>query len=64
VHRTIPEVDVFGHDLVQCMLNRILFVWSILHPESGYVQGVNDLAAPFVLVFLGEQLHRMTDEIT
>ena len=24
------------------------------HPASGYVQGINDLAAPLVLTFLGE----------
>jgi hypothetical protein len=33
-------------------LVRLLFVWTIRHPASGYVQGINDLAVPFVLVFL------------
>jgi len=33
---------------------RILFVWSMRHPASGYVQGINDLAAPLILVFLTE----------
>lgn len=60
----MPEMDVFGHDIVQCLMTRVLYVWAIQHPESGYVQGVNDLLAPFVLVFLGEQLQRMTDEVT
>lgn len=54
VRRTMPEIPVFCHDLVQCMLSRILFVWSMKHPASGYVQGINDLASPFILVFLGE----------
>jgi len=35
------------------MLIRILFIWSMRHPASAYVQGINDLAAPLLLVFLG-----------
>lgn len=64
VHRTMPEMDVFGHDILQCLMTRVLYVRSSNCPESGYVQGMNDLIAPFVLVFLGEQLQRMTDEVT
>ena len=33
-------------------LERILYVWAIRHPASGYVQGINDLATPFFQVFL------------
>jgi len=33
-------------------LERILYVWSIRHPASGYVQGINDLVTPFFQVFL------------
>jgi hypothetical protein len=36
------------------MLNRILFIWAVRHPASGYVQGINDLCAPLLLVFLSE----------
>ncbi len=36
------------------MLIRILFSWTMRHPASGYVQGINDLAAPLILVFLTE----------
>ncbi len=36
---------------LQC-LERILYVWAIRHPASGYVQGINDLATPFFEVFL------------
>jgi Rab-GTPase-TBC domain len=35
----------------QC-LERILYVWAIRHPASGYVQGINDLVTPFFEVFL------------
>jgi hypothetical protein len=33
-------------------LERILYVWALRHPASGYVQGINDLATPFYEVFL------------
>jgi len=33
-------------------LERVLYVWAIRHPASGYVQGINDLATPFFQVFL------------
>ena len=29
---------------------------AIRHPASGYVQGINDLATPFLVVFLSEYL--------
>ena len=33
---------------------RILFIWAVRHPASAYVQGINDLCAPLLLVFLSE----------
>ena len=38
----------------QLLFERSLFVWSVRHPASGYVQGMNDLMQPFFLVFLAE----------
>jgi len=37
---------------VRQSLERILYVWAIRHPASGYVQGINDLVTPFYQVFL------------
>lgn len=37
-------------------LERILYVWAIRHPASGYVQGINDLATPFFQVFLSSYI--------
>lgn len=37
---------------VQRILERALYIWSIRHPGSGYVQGMNDLITPFFVVFL------------
>ncbi|XP_006600870.3 TBC1 domain family member 22B [Glycine max] len=39
---------------VQKSLERILYPWAIRHPASGYVQGINDLVTPFLVVFLSE----------
>jgi hypothetical protein len=30
---------------------RILYVWHVRHPASGYVQGINDLLTPFLAAF-------------
>ena len=34
------------------MMIRILFVWSMRHPASAYVQGINDLSVTLLLEFL------------
>lgn len=34
---------------------------AIRHPASGYVQGINDLATPFLVVFLSEYLEGSID---
>ena len=36
------------------IFERILYIWAIRHPASGYVQGINDLVTPFFVVFLSE----------
>lgn len=38
------------------IFERILYIWAIRHPASGYVQGINDLVTPFFVVFLSEYL--------
>jgi hypothetical protein len=54
VPRMNPHVSLFQQKLVQEMFERILFIWAIRHPASGYVQGINDLVTPFFIVFLQE----------
>ncbi|KDP43912.1 hypothetical protein JCGZ_20922 [Jatropha curcas] len=54
--RTVPDVTFFQQAQVQKSLERILYTWAIRHPASGYVQGINDLATPFLVVFLSEYL--------
>ncbi|KJE88419.1 TBC1 domain family protein [Capsaspora owczarzaki ATCC 30864] len=50
--RTNPDVVLFQSEKVQEILERILYIWAIRHPASGYVQGMNDLVTPFFTVFL------------
>nr|AKF43334.1 Ypt/Rab-GAP domain of gyp1p superfamily protein [Melianthus villosus] len=54
--RTVPDVPFFQQEQVRKSLERILYTWAIRHPASGYVQGINDLATPFLVIFLSEHL--------
>ena len=53
IPRTNPHIPLYGFEATQRSLERILYVWALRHPASGYVQGINDLATPFFQVFLG-----------
>ncbi|KAI0024139.1 rab-GTPase-TBC domain-containing protein [Xylariomycetidae sp. FL0641] len=53
VPRTNPHMELYSYEATQRSLERILYVWAIRHPASGYVQGINDLVTPFWQVFLG-----------
>lgn len=56
VPRTNPGVPLWQFESTQRSLERILYVWAIRHPASGYVQGINDLATPFFQVFLSSYI--------
>lgn len=52
VPRTNPHLPLYQFEATQRSLERILYVWALRHPASGYVQGINDLVTPFWQVFL------------
>ncbi|KAK9387860.1 rab-GTPase-TBC domain-containing protein [Lipomyces mesembrius] len=52
VPRTNSHLKLYSFEATQRSLERILYVWAIRHPASGYVQGINDLVTPFFQVFL------------
>lgn len=56
IPRMSPLISLFQQKIVQEIFERILFIWAIRHPASGYVQGINDLVTPFFVVFLQEIL--------
>ncbi|KAK8800552.1 hypothetical protein WA158_006870 [Blastocystis sp. Blastoise] len=50
--RTAPDIPLFHEEEIQNRLKRLLYIWAIRHPGSGYVQGINDICTPFIIVFL------------
>ncbi|XP_070573180.1 TBC1 domain family member 22B-like isoform X2 [Ptychodera flava] len=54
IPRTNPLMPLFHQPEVHEIFERILYIWAIRHPASGYVQGMNDLVTPFFVVFLSE----------
>lgn len=61
IPRMSPLIPLFQQELVQQVFERILFIWAIRHPASGYVQGMNDLVTPFFVVFLSEHVQNDAD---
>ena len=61
IPRMSPVVGLFQQRCVQEIFERILYIWAIRHPASGYVQGINDLVTPFFLVFLHDSLRATSD---
>nr|XP_054098632.1 TBC1 domain family member 22A isoform X8 [Callithrix jacchus] len=55
IPRMSPEVLLLQPKVTE-IFERILFIWAIRHPASGYVQGINDLVTPFFVVFICEYL--------
>jgi hypothetical protein len=64
VPRTAPGVPFFHLPRMQKVLERILYIWGVRHPASGYVQGINDLATPFLAVFASEKMQNIEDMST
>ncbi|TID26173.1 hypothetical protein CANINC_002868 [Pichia inconspicua] len=56
VLRTNPTIKLYSYDTTHRSLEKILYLWAIRHPASGYVQGINDLVTPFFNVFLSQYL--------
>jgi len=63
VPRTSPHLPLYGFETTQRSLERILYLWAMRHPASGYVQGINDLVTPFWQVFLGSYITDYNIEI-
>ena len=50
--RTCPNIPYFHQPAIQKAMERILYIWAIRHPASGYVQGMNDILTPLLIVFM------------
>ena len=64
VPRTAPEVPLFRHEKVRRILSRLLYIWAMRHPASSYVQGINDLATPLLVVFLSDYADEEVDVLS
>lgn len=53
VLRTHPESHFFNMLLIQKSMIRMLLIYAINHPSTPYIQGMNELIAPFFGVFAG-----------
>ena len=56
IPRTAPDLPLFHSEEVRRSMERILYIWAIRHPASGYVQGMNDLVTPFYATFLADRV--------
>lgn len=59
VKRTNPTVKLYSYDQTQKSLRKILYLWAVRHPASGYVQGINDLCTPFYQIFLSNYIWQL-----
>lgn len=37
VKRTLHDTQLYRHETIKAILVRVLFIWNIRHPASGYV---------------------------
>jgi hypothetical protein len=61
IQRTNAHMPLYQNVTTQECLERVLYIWAIRHPASGYVQGINDLLTPFFQVFLQEYVGEQVD---
>ncbi|ELP93417.1 hypothetical protein EIN_058720 [Entamoeba invadens IP1] len=52
IKRMTREVPLLHNDRIQKLMLRLLLVYSIKHPASGYVQGFDSMASVFLVVYL------------
>jgi len=56
VPRTHPTIPWFHLEKIERALTRMLYIWALRHPASGYVQGMNDIISVFLYLFVDEYL--------
>lgn len=59
--RTHPEVPIFHVDELRNPMRRILYLFGMLNPNKNYVQGMNEILTPVLVVFLSEYLKDTAD---
>ncbi|KAF3922813.1 hypothetical protein ABW21_db0202678 [Orbilia brochopaga] len=62
IDRTYPNNEFFRSADVQSTLSNVLFVWSRLHPDVSYRQGMHELAAPVYWVMYADALQTSSED--
>merc|ERR1712203_906836 len=63
IPRTTQGLPLFAHPRMHRLMERVLYIWSVRHPASGYVQGINDLVTPFIAVLLASELNCSLEDL-
>eukprot|EP01083_Nonionella_stella_P089521 249782_1 len=62
IEKDVDRMDtLFQIPHVKTILTRALYIWSLKHTATGYVQGINDLITPFLYIFLNEHVDPLTE---
>ncbi|KAI0329862.1 RabGAP/TBC [Cubamyces sp. BRFM 1775] len=61
VERTFPDIAYFRDAEVQAELTNVLFLYSVMHPDIGYRQGMHELLAPLYYAVDYDSLPTDTD---
>jgi len=56
IPRMNSGIPLYHSEKVRKSFERILYIWSLRHPASSYVQGMNELVTPFYVVFLADEI--------
>ncbi|KAI0560177.1 Rab-GTPase-TBC [Gracilaria domingensis] len=59
--RTHPDVPIFHVAQIRNIMRRVLFLYSMLNPGRSYVQGMNEILTPLVVVYVND-LMKISDE--
>lgn len=59
--RTHPEIAIFHVAEVRNAMRRILYIYGMLNPNKNYVQGMNELLTPVLVVFFSSYLKEARD---
>ena len=52
--RLTRDIPFVFHEKIQQLMKRLLLIYAIRHPASGYVQGMSDMIVPFLVVYIDE----------
>lgn len=60
--RTHPDIPIFHVPEVRNPMRRILYIFGMLNPNKNYVQGMNELLTPVVVVFFSNYLKETSEK--